>query len=98
MRCERSVWHGAFGEALQSGLRMAQPRAQVGWRDVVPALQYSLHRATLGVAADNDVGDAQAFQSEFDGRGLGLIALRDAVLAGRRDQVADVTDDEQVAR
>ena len=47
------------------------------------------------MAADDDVADAQGFDGKFDGGGGGIgVAAR----AGGRDDVADVFDDEQIAR
>ena len=51
--------------------------------------------AAFRVPADNDFGDRQVGEPELDGCGLG--AVRGARFLVGRNEVADVTDDEQIA-
>ena len=53
------------------------------------------HRAALRMAADDDVADAQIFDGEFNRGGGGIGVAR---RAGGRNDVADIFDDEQIAR
>src|SRR5438105_981829 len=73
-------------------LGVGEPRRDRRERGELPGLQQSLHGSAVGVAADNDVLDAECGNGELDGRRLSA-----AGGTVRRYNVPGVAEDKQVA-
>ena len=86
-------------QLLQAALTMTEPAVQRRHiaRDL-SSCQQGIDSAALGMSADNDVGDGQIRQGELNGSSFRsemgrLIAFREG-----RNEIADIADDEHVAR
>lgn len=73
-----------------------EPFVEVGHRlGIGHSREKGCHGAALGVAANDDIADAKGVDGEFNGRGS---AVRPGGGFGRRDDIAHIFDDKEVAR
>jgi hypothetical protein len=79
--------HHAFG-----GMAVAQPGGDIGHAFEQFGIHQRLHRAAVGMTADDDVAHAEREHGIFDGRRHAAILRRE-----RRDDIAGIAAHEQVA-
>src|SRR5690349_18253654 len=89
---------GACFQLSQTGLAMPEPALERRYVAADLALSECSHSAALRMTTHDDVRDGQVCQAELNGRCFRseMRGLR-AFLVGR-NEIADVTDDEHVAR
>ena len=88
----------ATGKSPGRRVGMMQPLREIGRQAVGLAAQHRLHRTAFGMSADDDIRHLQHRDRVLDGAGLRQVALRMALMVGRRHQIADIAHGKEVAR